>query len=107
MLPCYAAGNRKKSQPRLHKNTSVGWNPKPANMFRHIFPERRSARGTHGRNAAIGKSEKANMPPADRDAGRKTPITAADLLNGRVLPFFDEKEVTRLELMMLAGGSGH
>jgi hypothetical protein len=24
---------------------------------------------------------------------RKTPITAADLLNDRVVPFFDEKEV--------------
>ena len=61
--------------------------------------------GTRAETQQSGNPKK--QPPAERDAGRKTPITAADLLNGRVLPFFDEKEVTRLELMMLAGGSGH
>jgi hypothetical protein len=32
-------------------------------------------------------------PPAPSCAGGKTPITAAGLLNNRVVPFFDEKEV--------------
>jgi hypothetical protein len=30
---------------------------------------------------------------------RKTPITAADLLNDRVVPFFDEKEVKLLRVL--------
>src|SRR5438874_7281834 len=36
---------------------------------------------------------------------RKTPITAADLLNDRVVPFFDEHDV-KLCRMLTCGGSG-
>jgi hypothetical protein len=36
---------------------------------------------------------------------RKTPITAADLLNDRVLPFFEEQEVKLLRVLTDRGSS--
>src|SRR5690606_40436612 len=40
---------------------------------------------------------------------RKTPITAADLLNDRVVPFFDEHEVPLLRILTARGSAycGH
>ena len=57
MLPCFATANRKRSQPRLHKNTAGGWTPKPAKKkFRHIFPDPAQLAGTGAETQ--GKSEK-------------------------------------------------
>ena len=60
MLPSYAAANRKKKASQGSTKIRL-WdgNQKRQKTFRLIFPERRSASGNQGRNAAVGKSEKA------------------------------------------------
>jgi hypothetical protein len=40
-----------------------------------------------------------NLRPPRPERGRKTPITAADLLNDRVLPFFEEHDVRLLRVL--------
>ena len=106
MLPSYAAANRKKKPAKAPQKYGCGMETKNGKKRSGTY-SRSAAQlaGTRAETQQSGNPKK--QPPTERDAGRKTPITAADLLNGRVLPFFDEKEVTRLELMMLAGGSGH
>ncbi len=63
--------HRERSRPHL-----------PADLRRHLF------------EGGIRETEACPWARQSRDPGdRKTPVTAADLLNDRVVPFFDEKDV--------------